>query len=448
MASDRERYRLPVYRGAEWIDIALPMDVEAWPKFGSRRLLEVSGDDYDISREEVKEYAAGKPWIWPDRDIYFLCDIHADTDAFFRSLVASGGVAKTGPGDGDFELTPEGREATFVIGGDCLDKGPCNLRLLRIIRKLITAGADIEILAGNHDVRALVGFAYAGRKEPHLAHLFVRMGMKSITLFKEVHDAYLEEGGSSANLPGDEEVRHLLFPDESWFHEFPSAVSYLVPEAKIRKEVRRIREKIVEFTARCKEVGLTLGMVYEAFRRTKEIFLKPGGEFHWFFERMTLARKAGSFLFIHGGVDDQVAGLLRRRGIEGLNARFKELMEENLFELYHGPIGNTFRTKYRPEDYPFTTQGVRDAHYAGMYAIVHGHKSIRRGQRVVLRNGMLNIECDASVDVNTRRSFGLEGPGGAVTIFRSDGTIVAISSDYPYAKILDAAAVLETTAIL
>ena len=40
------------------------------------------------------------------------------------------------------------------------------------IGKLIERGADVDLLAGNHDVRALVGFVYLGRREPQLAHLF------------------------------------------------------------------------------------------------------------------------------------------------------------------------------------------------------------------------------------------------------------------------------------
>jgi hypothetical protein len=74
-----------------------------------------------------------------------------------------------------------------------------------------------------------------------------------------------------------------------------------------------------------------------------------------------------------------------------------------------------------------------------VYAIVHGHKNILRGQRLVLRKGVLNFECDASIDENTRVLEGLSGPGAAVTVFRPDARILAVSTDYPFVKVFDPA---------
>jgi hypothetical protein len=53
---------------------------------------------------------------------------------------------------------------------------------------------------------------------------------------------------------------------------------------------------------------------------------------------------------------------------------------------------------------------------------------------------MLNFECDASVDCNTRELEGLDGWGGAATVFEPKGRIFAISTDYPYVKVFDASA--------
>ena len=176
MTFDPHPTTAPRYRGEEWIGAKLPTEVERWPKFRTRLQIDKTGDSYDIAEEELLRYGEDKSISWPDRPIYFLCDMHADADAFFRSLVASGAIEKTGPEDADFRLTPAAERATFVIGGDCLDKGPNNLRLLRAVRLLIDSGADVDLLVGNHDLRALVGFIYGGSKEPRLAHLFVRMG--------------------------------------------------------------------------------------------------------------------------------------------------------------------------------------------------------------------------------------------------------------------------------
>lgn len=440
--------QVPTYHGTGWIEGTLPSECEPWPKFSTRRVVEATGDDYDLSRAEVRAYAKGKPWVWPNRTIYFFCDLHADTDAFFCSLVASGGVAKTGERDEDFELTETGKTAKFLIGGDCFDKGPNNLRLLRALQLLIEKGADVGILAGNHDVRAVVGLVYAGRKEPRFSHLFVRMGRKAVPLFREIWDRYLVGEVDPKSLASDDEVRRELWPPETWYDEFPAEAAEFVSPGKIQKELRRIREKSTELVERCATDGLTLGMMKAAADKARELFLAPDGEFAWFFRNMRLAERAGSFLFIHAGVDDLVARVLRRDGLDGLNAEFDRLMKEDLFELYHGPVGNTFRTKYRDFELPLTERGVRDIYRTGIYAVVHGHRNIHRGQRVVLRNGMLNFECDASVDRNTRSLEGLEGAGGAVVVLQPSGRLVGISTDYPYAKVFDAARVLDTTAIV
>lgn len=428
------------YRGVDWLHAHLPVEVEAWPIAKKSRSGDVLDREYDIGLPELRAYTQGRPWVWPERTVYFFCDQHADTEAFLASLVASGGLEKTGPEDGDFELTPAGRAATFVIGGDCFDKGPANLRLLRTIRSLIDAGADVEILAGNHDLRTLVGLSYIGRPEPRFAHLFVRMGQKTIPLFKEIWEQYLAgTAAAEASTTSDAELRSLLFPDDAWYEEFPRVADGLIPPKKLEKEVRRIREKVAEFDERCQRLGMTLAQVHAAAMKAQELLMHPDGEFRWFFDRMNLARRFGSFLFLHAGLDDVAAGVLAERGVEGLNAWFHETFEADLFELYHGSVGNCFRTKYREIDYPLTAAGVADVHRAGVYAIVHGHRNILRGQRLVLREGILNFECDCSVDINTRHIEDLRGRGAAVTVFRTDGRILGISTDHPRVKLFDPA---------
>lgn len=439
-------HRLPApwpvtYHGASWLDVELPQQTEPWPKFELRRTVDFSTDPYDIAREEARRYVETKPWVVPRETVHFLCDIHADADAFSRSLVASGGVRLTGSHEHAFEPTDEGRDARYVIGGDCFDKGPHNLRLLRAIAVLREQGAQVELLAGNHDLRTLVGLRYVGHKEPRFAHLFVRMGKKTVPLLREVLEEYGPAGGS---VPSEPALRELLFPDESWYEAFPDAARDLVPPKKLAKEVVRIREKIAEFEPACRAQGLSLEDVYRAVERARELFLDPTGPFGWFFEEMQLACRHGSYLLVHAGLDDVTAAVLRREGVDALNRWFHEMVREDLFELYHGPLGNAFRTKYREIDYPLTDEGARDVQGAGVYAIVHGHRNILRGQRIVLRRGILNFECDASVDINTRRIEGLSGPGGAVTSFLPDGRVLGVSTDYPYVKVFDLPAVART----
>lgn len=429
---------VPNYRGRSFCEMPLPTTSEPWPNH-KRDKPQLAEKHYDAPLDLLRKRIGHKPFVWPNRLMYFFADIHADADAWRRSLIATGGVRWLGEGDDAYELTREGERALFVIAGDCFDKGPSNLRLLRAIKILIDKGADVEILAGNHDLRTLVGLAYMGRKEPRFAHLFVRMGQKTMPLFQEIRRDYLGPGQTSAL--SETQLHDRLFPDERWFEGFPAEARGLVPDKKIVKELRRIREKMVELPAKCAELGLSLGDIHRAAEKARELFLDPEGEFHWYFERMDVALRWGSFLLAHAGVDDVTAQLLAEHGVFGLNTWFHRLLADDPFELYHGSVGNTFRTKYREIDHPFTDAGVQNMYEAGLYGIVHGHQNILGGQRVLVREGLLNFECDCSVDINTRHAEGLHGPGGATVIFRPDGYALGISADYPHVKVFDAARV-------
>ncbi|NVB43386.1 metallophosphoesterase [Pseudenhygromyxa sp. WMMC2535] len=437
---------VPNYQGEKFCEMPLPQTSEAWPKFEGARIRNLAGDLYDADLDLLRGRIGHKPFVWPNRTLYFFSDVHADADAWRRSLIASGGVRWLGEADDAYELTEEGEGALFVVAGDCFDKGPSNLRLLRAIKILIDKGADVEILAGNHDLRTLVGLAYMGRKEPRFAHLFVRMGKKTMTLFEEIRREYMREGQTSAL--SDSQLHDALFPDEAWFESFPEQARGLVPDKKITKELARIREKMVELPRKCAALGMTLGDIHYAAQLARELFLDPAGEFHWFFERMDVALRWGSFLIAHAGVDDVTAEIAANEGVFGLNTWFHRLLSDDPFELYHGSVGSMFRTKYREIDHPFTQVGVDHMYQAGIYGIVHGHQNILRGQRVLMREGLLNFECDCSVDINTRRIEGLAGPGGATVIFRPDGVALAISADYPHVKVFDAARVFPMLTIV
>jgi hypothetical protein len=410
----------------------LPQKNEPWPK-PQHLIIGPENDQDDIPASEVKAYLEGKLWVWPSQTAYFFCDQHADADAFMLSLVASGGVAKTGDADSDIQLTPDGRQAVFIIGGDCFDKGPDNLRLLDLIKTLKDLGAQVKILCGNHDLRTYLGIHYCDRKEPQLDHLFVRMGKKTVPLLKEIYDRYLSE----APLPDMESVEELkakMYPNDSWFEQFPRVATPLIPKVKIDKELVRIREKKKEFEERCDSFGLSPQMTFAAVLKFKELFFEADGLYHWFFNDMELAYRHGSYLFVHAGVDDSISKFLLEHSLEELNQSFHRTLKEDPFTLYHGRLGNVFRTKYRDFDFPLTSIGTQALKDAGIHAIVHGHRNILHGHRLVIRQGILNFECDTSVDRNTRKLEGLYGPGASVVIFQPNGQVQGISTDYPAIK--------------
>ncbi|MCB9476185.1 MAG: amphi-Trp domain-containing protein [Deltaproteobacteria bacterium] len=424
----------PAYPGLIYLGGDLPRQTDPWPH-PPRHAAHTIVSDEEQARELILRYARSRRWEFPKKPVVFISDVHADADGFWRSLLAARLIEKTGPADADFELTEFGAKAKVLIGGDCFDKGPSNLRLLRCLRLFMKAGAKVDILAGNHDLRTLVGLRCLGRNDALHAHLFVRMGKKSAPLFAEIREEYPEETDPANVDLTDDEIRYLFFPNENWYESFPKAARGWIPEAKIEKELRRIREKGHEFEAKARSMGMSLKEVYASVMKARELFLSKKGEFAWFFSEMMLAKSYGSFLFIHAGVDDEVAADIREDGVKKLNKRFRKMLSGDLFELYHGPLGNCLRTKYRELDRPLTTKGVRDLHEAGIYAIVHGHKNVLLGQHISMHSGMLNFECDASIDINTRKIEGLSGVGGAATIVDPAGSVHGVSTDYPLIKV-------------
>ena len=417
----------------------LPVKAQPW-LLGKQQSIGKDKGHRASSSETLRQVLDENPWSWPKRPLYFFSDLHADSDAFLASLVASGGVKKTGSADHDFKLTKVGKRARFVIGGDCFDKGPSNLRLLRTIHCLIDKGARVRILAGNHDIRIKLGIRSVGmERDPLHDHFFIRMGVKAVPFLKEVSEHYLQGSHALKGIPSTRECRRILYPPKRWFKEFPKLAQWAMPENRVEREMSRLEEKSASFEEDCAKAGLSLRRVYAAALKWQDLFLHPKGEFAWFFERMRLAYQRGSFLFVHAGLDDRAAKLVSKYGVKQLNAQFHDHVKEELFEFYYGPLANIIRTKYREVDMPLTQKGVRLIHEAGIHAIVHGHDNRHHGQRIMVRKGMVNFECDATIDRNTRKKEGLTGCGAAVTIFHPDKLVMGVSTDYPFIKVFDPA---------
>ncbi|MDH3871061.1 MAG: metallophosphoesterase, partial [Gammaproteobacteria bacterium] len=251
-------------------------------------------------------------------------------------------------------------------------------------------------------------------------------------------DRYLQGKNALKGVPNARECRRRLYPPKSWFHDFPQQAVWFMPEATIEREVQRLRKKMKDFEVACEQAGLSMRMVYAAARKWKELFLYPKGEYAWFYKNMKLGRREGSFIFVHAGVDDRMAKMISEKGMKHVNQAFQKQMYRDPFDFYYGPMANIIRTKYRPVDMPLTRYGVRMLRKkAGVHAIVHGHRNLLYGQRVMLRKGIVNFECDTTLDRNTRKKEGLKGQGAAVTIFRPEGLVMGVSSDYPCIKVFE-----------
>ncbi len=383
----------------------------------------------------LTEVAKGAHWKWPKRPVFFISDPHADSEAFIASLLATGGIKPPVRHD-RIKLTKAGRKAHFVIGGDCLDKGPSNLRLLESIKALYKSGAKVTLIAGNHDMRLLMGLrALQGKRSVLTEHLFVRMGNKVVPLIHEVFTRYVRGKDLKIKAPRLAKCRDILYPGNSWFYEFPRKVEGRMPPDAVSRELERMGKKIKTFESECLKYGMTLRDVYITAQVMKKLFLSSKGAFGWFFKKMTLAEQSGSFLFLHAGLDDGVAQIVQNKGIKHLNKLYKQQLKKNLFEFYYGTVANVMRTKYRSVDLPLSAHGVDAVHQKGIYAVVHGHLNRTEGQRILLKQGLLHIEGDITLDRNSRKKEGLGGIGIGYIRICAQRHIVGVSSDYPRQKV-------------
>lgn len=370
-------------------------------------------------------------WLAPSKDTYFFTDLHADAQAFLRSLKLSHLVTLDSTVE-QIQLTTKGMSGQIIIGGDCFDKGPSNLQLLKLIAQL--RETDLVILAGNHDIRLYAGLrAIDFMNDPCQAHFFVRMGRKVIPLFAEIYQKY------GQHLPAvtltDAEIRAKLFPNKDWLNRFPMAAKPFLSAKKIHKECQQITRKQQDFTQAWSKLGYNLQQLYQAVEHTRQLFMQPEGEMSWFFGSLNLIHLSGSYCFSHAGMDDEIAQQLSRKSVDDLNQQLHQhLQAGHIFQLYYSAFGNVFRTKYRENDWPLTEKGAAHLKQQHLFALVNGHRSHLQGQQLFVRQGLLHFECDTLLNANCRQKSNRQSLGEAVTIFYADGMVSALCGDYPATK--------------
>ncbi|MCB5162345.1 metallophosphoesterase family protein [Marinomonas algarum] len=417
------------------ITTRLPSEWAPWPRDDS------SVNHHVLSTSKTPSRFKKNKLRWPKRPVVFISDPHADAEAFEASLIAAGvAERKKKAALGQLTLTKKGRRTDIIVGGDCLDKGPSNLTLLRSVKQLYKLKARVTLLAGNHDLRLLMGLlALARKKDIGNQHFFVRMGKKVVPLFREVFDEYLADTKWDKKIPDEDTCRTLLFPGDDWFKEFPfHAAGFLTVEG-IDREVRKMASKNHSFEKHCLAAGLSLRQVYATSLKCQQLFLHKKGEFNWFFRKMALVAKRGSFLFLHAGLDDSMAQMLLKNGTQYANKAFhRNLKRRDLFSFYYSSIANTFRTKYRDADLPLTARGVDAIHKAGIHVVVQGHINRQQGQRVAIKKGLVHVEADITLDSHSRKVEGLDSYGIGATLIDKTTGIVGLSCDYPTAKVMSA----------
>lgn len=411
----------------------LPRECTAWPVSephsggGTRTCLQDMFHSLKVAADHGR-------WHWPERPVVFISDPHADAESFLRSLAAAGTIRRSGSGTSDFVLTDFGQYARIVVGGDCLDKGPSNLDMLDALAALFSSGAEVHLLAGNHDLRFMLAVqALTGPRSPLTDHLFVRMGRKTVPLLREVWDRFPAKD-LMKDMPDESACRTRIFPGPDWEAQFPRRAAAHLSQKAIDKELSRLRTKQDQFDAEAANAGMTIRMVYAAALMCRALFLDPDGPYAWFYARMNMVHRCGSLLFVHAGLDDTMCTLLAQGGADAVNERFRFEAQQNPFTFYFGPVANLVRTKYRDTDKHLSKTGVRALHAVGVKMVVQGHVNNRRGQRLLAKRGVLHLEGDVTLDRASRLMEGLQGIGAGATLIHPSGDIVGLSSDYPAAK--------------
>ncbi len=386
--------------------------------------------------QHLKALARLDRWRWPDTPLYFLTDPHADSRALIESLALAGLLVQTGPRTRDFEVTAQSQGARVLIGGDCLGKGPNNLKLLATLTALRREGLHIELLAGNHDLRLpLALHCLEGGAEALDEYFFVRMDNKTLPLLAEIwHRRLAHRDNPLAQVPDKKTCRHLLFPRADWPARFTLAARELAPRRIVEHEILQTLQKQQQFKKHYKNMGMNIRQLYAAAVETRALFMQPDGEYSWFLSSLKLLQREGSFLFVHAGVSDSLVASLAGHTADDLNAQFQRTLSTHPGEAFLGALGNAVRTRYRRYDRKFRTQGAANAADIGICAVVHGHRSQREGQRIGLQSGLLHLAADVTLDRHTRRARKLRGRGAGIVCISPSGCIEGMSGDYPRAK--------------
>jgi hypothetical protein len=422
------------YNSEPWLTAALPEKKSSWRVYQSNAPLPLQNRDV---QKIIRQATGFSPWEWPSKKIHFISDLHADAEALSSSLRIAGIIQKTGKLNSDFIIRPDSQKDQIIIGGDCLDKGPSNLQLLRTLHKLLQLKSDTLILAGNHDIRLYMGLkSIFETAQPSDQHFFVRMGVKVLPLFKEVYEQYIAKNtGQFDKKPSKQWCKKKLFPDANWEKLFIKSYGGQLNAKALTRELKSINKKQHKFEAQCRDMGLTLTKVYLAAKKCYELFLKPDGEFYWFFDSMKLIHREKSFLFTHAGIDDHNCQLLNQKGVKSINQLYKQQIKSDLGQFYYGRIANLLRTKYRNTDPELTPDGVKHLHQSGIHALVHGHVSQTSGQNIELRSGLFHFQCDVTLDRHSRARAGLTPFGAGLTTIHPKGKVSAFSTDSPVIKV-------------
>ena len=220
------------------------------------------------------------------RPLAFITDIHGDAPALVRSLIA-GGLVTPQSCVAHLEWTESGKQRQLVLGGDCFDKGPSTLVLLRLLKQIWQTKPDSIWLVGNHDLRFMLGMrALELDAHPLHSHFFSRMGKKAIGLLAEMH----------AECPADYPVTHpACWVDAYWPKAFRQQAQSLLGKRLVKKEIKQLHAKQADMQQACLKRFDSAQAFNQACSWAVAQLLAPGGEFSDLIESWQLHWVAGPY---------------------------------------------------------------------------------------------------------------------------------------------------------
>ncbi|TVQ72628.1 MAG: metallophosphoesterase, partial [Oceanospirillales bacterium] len=282
------------YLGQEWIDAHLPTTFCNWLEQKQYGWV-VDGQVDQSLVEELTNLANPDTWQWPDHLVVFVTDLHADAEAFSASLVASGLFERHGEQPNQISIAADTPVFEIIIGGDCLDKGPANLPLLRLIRQLLDQQIPITLLSGNHDLR--LQLAVNTLKAPDCTlngHFLIRLGSKVMPLCVELLNEYPLTPDEQSRLPSEAECLARLLPSDDWHLRFQQEATSHLTASQIHTELSRLESRKQRFFRAAEKAQLSMQQIFAALERWRQLFLEPNGEFHWFVRDQQLGCRRGS----------------------------------------------------------------------------------------------------------------------------------------------------------
>jgi len=301
------------------------------------------------------------------RPVLAIGDLDADFSSLVKIMDKAGYIAfENNPGEQqkDIRLREKGLAGTVVQTGDFFDRGKDLLTMLEFISTLRENGVDFRMTAGNHDLMALYAFSCPSvvNADPD----FYRLVKDTIRIChhepgidpQQIANAVIKND-LIHKRDGNSHIHHSdVLNFINWYFEGGRNFfkEMQAPEHHhFDKHNPTLREHL--------EKAHQLMFGDSIYART--------------LQKLSVFEPIDDVLYLHAGIDDYWADMIEEKGIDRLNAEFREdLAENNLKEYVFGIKRHAFWRRHSALT-PNSAQVIKNL---GFKAVVRGHDITASGQ--------------------------------------------------------------------